>query len=184
MPRPENVEAFDRLVAEGFELEVLWGSLRRPKTLVAESLFEGTRGSSLQILLAENQSAQHFAQALRLPVTGVVASPVTNPVTGAFLWAKSDEICAAALFAQTFETVELNFVTVAAPLRKKKLSHTLLAQSFKILKSTGAHRVMLEVATQNLAAIACYSGLGFRQIAVRKNYYPNADDALVMEKIL
>jgi len=49
-------------------------------------------------------------------------------------------------------------------------------------------RIILEVADSNLAARAFYTSNGYKQIAVRKNYYtfPNGShvDAIVMEKHL
>jgi len=45
----------------------------------------------------------------------------------------------------------------------------------------GAQSVILEVRRSNRAAIALYEKFGFRQAAVRKNYYENPEeDALLM----
>jgi ribosomal-protein-alanine N-acetyltransferase len=47
--------------------------------------------------------------------------------------------------------------------------------------------MFLEVAADNLAAIALYQATGFIKVGVRKGYYPHPDgakDALVMRRAL
>ena len=39
---------------------------------------------------------------------------------------------------------------------------------------------MLEVAASNMAAIALYERLGFRQVGRRKGYYADGEDACLM----
>ena len=52
----------------------------------------------------------------------------------------------------------------------------------------GARRMFLEVAADNSAARGLYTALGYRQVALRKGYYPRdtapAADALVMAREL
>lgn len=51
------------------------------------------------------------------------------------------------------------------------------------LKKLGCKRVFLEVAASNMAARGLYKKLEYQVINKRKAYYPNGDDALMMEKI-
>lgn len=44
----------------------------------------------------------------------------------------------------------------------------------------GAERLFLEVATGNAAARALYRRAGFEQAGLRRRYYPDGDDALVL----
>ena len=47
--------------------------------------------------------------------------------------------------------------------------------------ASGARRVMLEVADDNMPAQQLYAGYGFEAVAVRRGYYqPSNTDALVM----
>jgi ribosomal-protein-alanine N-acetyltransferase len=48
-------------------------------------------------------------------------------------------------------------------------------------RTQGGHRVLLEVARGNAAAVALYESLGFRVVNVRPRYYPSGEDALEME---
>lgn len=52
-------------------------------------------------------------------------------------------------------------------------------------KQQGAERMFLEVRPSNQRAISLYQHLGFRQVGLRRGYYPSAqgrEDALVLEK--
>jgi ribosomal-protein-alanine N-acetyltransferase len=64
------------------------------------------------------------------------------------------------------------------------LLHALLAQA----RTAGAERVLLEVRPSNAPALALYRRNAFREIGVRRGYYPAGDgrreDAIVMECML
>jgi len=57
-----------------------------------------------------------------------------------------------------------------------------------IARERGSEALLLEVRSSNESAMAFYDTLGFRQIGVRRGYYPAArnqrEDALVMKKPL
>ena len=53
-----------------------------------------------------------------------------------------------------------------------------------LLKEVNPKRVLLEVRVNNQKAINFYLKNGFKQISIRKNYYLDQTDALVMEKLL
>jgi hypothetical protein len=48
--------------------------------------------------------------------------------------------------------------------------------------SQGSIAMMLEVKTDNLTAISLYESLGYAKLNIRKNYFGNGLDALVMRK--
>ena len=83
-----------------------------------------------------------------------------------------------------FEDGDIANVAVAPEYRKqgfgKRIFQALVERSF----ARGAERLFLEVRESNLPAIALYTGFGFRQIAVRKGYYSDGENALVMQKDL
>jgi ribosomal-protein-alanine N-acetyltransferase len=65
----------------------------------------------------------------------------------------------------------------------RKIFHVLLDRATKL----DARECFLEVRVSNAPAIALYRSLGFVQIGLRKNYYPEGDsreDALVMSRLL
>ena len=66
------------------------------------------------------------------------------------------------------EELHINTVAVARTHRRRGIATRLLQH---VLNATGARRATLEVRESNRAAIALYEKLGFRQTAVRKEYY-------------
>lgn len=54
----------------------------------------------------------------------------------------------------------------------------------ELIKQTNASHVTLEVRYNNIKGQNFYLKNGFQAISVRKNYYSNGDDAIVMEKIV
>jgi ribosomal-protein-alanine N-acetyltransferase len=51
----------------------------------------------------------------------------------------------------------------------------------KELLSSGVKRVLLEVSEKNEPAKRVYEKAGFKPTGVRKNYYPDGSDAILME---
>ena len=50
------------------------------------------------------------------------------------------------------------------------------------MRSKGVKQVLLEVKTTNEPAIALYRGFGFRPLLIRRAYYADGSDAIVMLK--
>ncbi len=51
-------------------------------------------------------------------------------------------------------------------------------------RAAGAHKVFLEVDEANQAALALYEGARFEKLSVRRSYYRNGANALVMQRAL
>jgi ribosomal-protein-alanine N-acetyltransferase len=64
--------------------------------------------------------------------------------------------------------------------RRQGVGERLLSHAFIEGKARGALSAHLEVRRSNVAAIALYEKLGFRSVAVRRRYYRNGEDALLM----
>ncbi|MBC7804046.1 MAG: ribosomal protein S18-alanine N-acetyltransferase [Candidatus Parcubacteria bacterium] len=74
-------------------------------------------------------------------------------------------------------------LSVAAAHQRCGHGSTLLKEAIRLARSRGALHVFLEVRPGNLAAKGLYERFGFRQVAVRPNYYPahgGREDALVL----
>ena len=69
--------------------------------------------------------------------------------------------------------------------RRRGSASRLLRESLRRLANESVDRVMLEVAVDNLAAKALYTGLGFCEVGRREGYYRRQDgrvDAIVMSR--
>ena len=78
---------------------------------------------------------------------------------------------------------EIYRVAVTPRKRQRGIGYRLLDYAVKTSKGQGLERLFLEVRSRNLPAVKLYTAYGFKQIAVRKNYYKNPqDDALIMLK--
>ncbi|WP_305046203.1 ribosomal protein S18-alanine N-acetyltransferase [Geoalkalibacter sp.] len=73
----------------------------------------------------------------------------------------------------------LNLVTAPA-FRRRGLARRLLDEAVKRSRPLGLERVLLEVRVGNVAAITLYESCGFVRDGVRKRYYPDGEDALLM----
>jgi ribosomal-protein-alanine N-acetyltransferase len=75
-------------------------------------------------------------------------------------------------------------VATAPAFRRRGVAAALLRHAFGRARREGCDRALLEVRTGNAGAIALYRAFGFRDLALRRRYYPDGEDALVMELAL
>jgi ribosomal-protein-alanine N-acetyltransferase len=86
-------------------------------------------------------------------------------------------------FQVVADEMHLLNLTVAPEWRGRGWGRWLLRLALGLGGRRGARRALLEVRQSNQAALALYQKAGFRQIAVRRNYYTRPqEDALVLEK--
>lgn len=83
-----------------------------------------------------------------------------------------------------FEDGEILNVAVSPNYRRQGLAKRLLSWLEERAESLNVERLFLEVRVSNDSAKALYVGYGFEKISVRKKYYENGEDALVMQKNL
>lgn len=84
------------------------------------------------------------------------------------------------LFA--FDQADVLLIAVNPTYRGKGYGKLLLEKALGVLKINQVKNVFLEVRKSNLVARSCYEGRGFKEIAVRKGYYSDGEDAIIMEK--
>jgi ribosomal-protein-alanine N-acetyltransferase len=74
-------------------------------------------------------------------------------------------------------------LSVAAPWQRRGLGRALLVHFIDIARRAEADQLFLEVRPSNLAARRLYAEMGFREISVRRGYYPamaGREDAILM----
>lgn len=81
------------------------------------------------------------------------------------------------------DTVDLLYMFVPTSLRRSGLGHWLLEHSMRMVAKQlpRCSQALLEVRPSNKAAIAVYERAGFKQVHVRKGYYSDGEDALILQ---
>ncbi|MBQ8375261.1 MAG: ribosomal protein S18-alanine N-acetyltransferase [Clostridia bacterium] len=114
----------------------------------------------------------------------MLKSVISPPFSHGFLLEENGEIVAYGCLATVFEDAEVQNIAVAPKYRKRGLGRLLLNEMEAFAKKAGATKCFLEVRENNFNALGLYLNSGYRQISVRKRYYADGENALVMEKEL
>ena len=83
-----------------------------------------------------------------------------------------------------FEEAELLNVATAPDVRGRGIGSALLNAFLTDAKRLGAQKAFLEVRVSNVSALSLYRKFAFKDSYVRKKYYEDGEDALVMEREL
>lgn len=79
-------------------------------------------------------------------------------------------------------------IGIATAHQRKGLGEELLHSMMTLARDAGIRSMILEVRPSNSAALALYRKCGFREIGLRRAYYPadnnGREDAIVMERLL
>ena len=95
-----------------------------------------------------------------------------NPLFDAqCLWLE-DELLGYFLAMRGFEEMHLLNITVAPARQGQGWAHMMLDALVLMSRQEGAQWLWLEVRQSNLRALAVYERYGFRQVSIRKDYYP------------
>ena len=100
--------------------------------------------------------------------------------TEAWVAREGDRIVAFAFLEVVADEAELHTIGVEGTRRRTGVGRALLERAVEGVRARGAARLFLEVARDNAAAIALYESMAFTVERVRRRYYPDGADALVM----
>ncbi|QWE21490.1 ribosomal protein S18-alanine N-acetyltransferase [Polynucleobacter sp. AP-Kolm-20A-A1] len=127
---------------------------------------------------SDSLAAGHWAYCIRPQVDQMVKGSYLDP---AILWA----YC---VLVPAVDELHLLNITVSPKLRKLGLGKRIMSAIEDVSAQQKIPRIILEVRPSNLAALGLYQSLGYEQIGLRKNYYPqnpetgSREDAIVMAK--
>ena len=82
------------------------------------------------------------------------------------------------------DSADIISIVVHKDYTQKGIATLLLQEIFAFTKENNIQKIMLEVRKSNIPAQKLYEKHGFKQIAIRNNYYDNTEDALIYEKEL
>lgn len=97
------------------------------------------------------------------------------------------ELIGFSIVMRVLDEAHLLNIGVAERFQGRGYGARMLRNAMECAALAGAHRMFLEVRPANGRAVELYKHFGFRQIGLRKGYYPAAfgrEDALVFEKEL
>ena len=86
-----------------------------------------------------------------------------------------EAICHSAQFISELRRIRKEF-------QGKGLSKILMEDFFNRIKNLDIRTVTLEVRVSNVKAIGLYEKYGFKNISTRKKYYPDLEDAYILQK--
>lgn len=85
---------------------------------------------------------------------------------------------------QPIDEAHITNIVVRKDFRRKKIGTLMLEELIKIANKKNLKNITLEVNVNNKAAIELYKKYQFEIMGIRKKYYNNIDDALIMTRKL
>lgn len=105
-----------------------------------------------------------------------------NPIAEYVIARIDDKIVGYAGFWQVLDEGQITNIAVLKEFRRQRIAQKMLFELISRAKSKNLKVLSLEVRESNLAAINLYSGLNFKNVGIRKNYYKNpTENAVLMD---
>lgn len=95
---------------------------------------------------------------------------------------ENEEIVGYAGITYVIDTADLISIIVKKDKLRRNIASLLLQNIYSFCKEKNITKIMLEVNENNTIAQSLYLKEGFKKISVRKKYYENKYDAIIMEK--
>lgn len=110
----------------------------------------------------------------------ILKEELNNPRSYYIIAKKNEEILGFAGIINTVDQYEITNIVVKKNYRKKGVGTLLLNNLIEFVKKNKPEKIYLEVNCNNKSAIALYKKHGFIECGLRKKYYSNTDDAILM----
>lgn len=105
---------------------------------------------------------------------------LSHPSSRLVEWRATPESPAEAFLFYRVEDDEAWIMHLATARKGQGLGKRLLSSALARMRHEGLTSAWLEVGARNEAALRLYRSAGFRETGIRKAYYRNGDDAIVM----
>lgn len=105
---------------------------------------------------------------------------ITNPLANYRVITVNDEVVAYGGFWKIIDEADINNIAVKKEYRGKGYGKMLMNALIEDAKKQNIKAMTLEVRVTNKSAIALYKKLGFKEAGIRKKYYSDNEDALIM----
>lgn len=112
----------------------------------------------------------------------ILQTELNNPNSEYFIAKQDNEILGFAGIWKSIDDVHITDIVVKKIYRKKHIGSALLQKLIDTAKEQNFKSITLEVNENNLPAINLYSKFLFKKLGIRKKYYKNKDNAIIMTK--
>lgn len=110
----------------------------------------------------------------------ILKSELENPYSEYIVLKKENEILGFAGILDTLDQMEITNIVVRKDMRNKGIGNILLNKLIELSKENKKNTIFLEVNSNNSVAIKLYEKNGFKKVGLRKRYYNNTYDAILM----
>ena len=97
---------------------------------------------------------------------------------------KNNRAMAYIILSHVFEEAEIFHVYVLDQFRRQGYAQAILVELINFCKHREIRKIFLELRQSNKKAYGLYQKQGFVDLSIRKNYYPDGEDAIVMQRLL
>ena len=109
-----------------------------------------------------------------------IERPIDSPFSKEVIYIEEGLIIGYLSYSIMYEKAEINEIFVLNSFRNQGIGSKLLEYLLK--KCQFCENITLEVRKNNDSAIALYKKYGFKEVALRKNYYQDIDGILMMRE--
>lgn len=107
-----------------------------------------------------------------------------NPNSLCFVAKCENEIVGVATLWKSVDDIHITNIVVKKSFRGNGISNVLLDKLIEVSKNLNYSSITLEVNENNTIARKLYCNHGFKELGIRKNYYNNKDNAIIMTLFL
>ncbi len=106
-----------------------------------------------------------------------------HPFNYGIVFEHSNEVVGYLLAQTIFENSDLFYVAVSSSCKRQGFGAKLMNYYLEACDQNQVENLSLEVRVSNKAAISLYEKYGYKQEVVRKQYYSDGEDAVLMVKL-
>lgn len=110
----------------------------------------------------------------------ILKSELQNPFSTYIMAKLESKIVGFAGMIDTIDQMEITNIVVKKDYRKNGIGNILLNKLISLAKENKKTEIILEVNENNISAIKLYEKNGFKKCGLRKRYYNNTDNAIIM----
>lgn len=114
----------------------------------------------------------------------VLKSELLNPNSKYLVVKKDNSILGFGGIWKAVDDIHITNIVVKKNFRNQNIGSTILQNLIQLCENENVISLTLEVNSNNIVAQKLYEKFGFKTIGIRKKYYNNTEDAIIMTKDL